>query len=161
MALGTLFVPNKVNVLIDLDPGLPYIPLHKDLLKQVLVNLAKNAVEAMSGSGGQLSFSTRHSTADGQQQIEIEVTDTGPGLPPAVASAPLRARRQRKGWRPRGARARDQPWPRRAHERAPQLQQHAAGNALFDSPAGAKARAAATRNQTLRVDVTRRKEDTC
>ena len=85
MALGTLFVPNKVNVQIDLNPDVPPLPLQKDLLKQVLFNLAKNAVEAMK-DGGHLQFTTRLVDADGQRQVEIEVADTGPGLPEAVAA---------------------------------------------------------------------------
>ena len=85
MALGTLFTPNKVNVQIDLNPDVPPLPLHKDHLKQVLFNLAKNAVEAMH-AGGHLKFTTRLVMVDGQRQVEIEVADTGPGLPPAVAS---------------------------------------------------------------------------
>ncbi len=85
MALGTLFLPNKVNVQIDLNPDVPPMPLQKDLLKQVLFNLAKNAVEAMQ-AGGRLTFTSRLVDADGQRQIEIEVADTGPGLPAAVAS---------------------------------------------------------------------------
>ena len=85
MALGTLITPNKVNVQIDLNPDVPPLPLQKDLLKQVLFNLAKNAVEAMN-AGGHLKFSTRLVDVDGQRQIEIEVADTGPGLPAAVVS---------------------------------------------------------------------------
>ncbi|MHB1214079.1 MAG: ATP-binding protein [Thiobacillus sp.] len=85
MALGTLFAPNKINVQIDLNPDVPPLPLHKDLLKQVLFNLAKNAVEAMH-TGGHLKFTTRLIEVDGQRLVEIEVADTGPGLPAAVAS---------------------------------------------------------------------------
>lgn len=85
MALGTLFGPNKVNVQIDLNPDVPPMPLQKDLLKQVLFNLAKNAVEAMQ-NGGHLKFSTRLVMVDGQQHVEIDVADTGPGLPAAIAS---------------------------------------------------------------------------
>ncbi|HWR75881.1 MAG TPA: ATP-binding protein [Thiobacillus sp.] len=85
MALGTLFTPNKVNVQIDLNPEVPPLPLQKDLLKQVLFNLAKNAVEAMH-AGGHLKFTTRLVDVEGQRQVEIEVADTGPGLPAAVAS---------------------------------------------------------------------------
>jgi signal transduction histidine kinase len=85
MALGTLLAPNKISVQIDLNPDVPPLPLHKDLLKQVLFNLAKNAVEAMP-VGGHLKFSTRLIDADGQRHIEIEVADTGPGLPAAVVS---------------------------------------------------------------------------
>ncbi|MDP2265775.1 MAG: ATP-binding protein, partial [Thiobacillus sp.] len=69
----------------DLNPEVPPLPLQKDLLKQVLFNLAKNAVEAMHG-GGHLKFSTRMIQANGQRQIEIEVADTGPGLPAKVVS---------------------------------------------------------------------------
>lgn len=85
MALGTLFAPNKVNVQIDLNPDVPPLPLEKDLLKQVLFNLAKNAVEAMH-AGGHLKFTTRIVDVNGERQVEIEVADTGPGLPAAVAS---------------------------------------------------------------------------
>lgn len=85
MALGTLLAPNKISVQIDLNPDVPPLPLHKDLLKQVLFNLAKNAVEAMS-AGGHLKFATRLAGADGQRRVEIEVADTGPGLSPTVAA---------------------------------------------------------------------------
>ncbi|MDP2252827.1 MAG: ATP-binding protein, partial [Thiobacillus sp.] len=85
MALGTLLMPNKVNVQIDLNPDVPPLPLQKDLLKQVLFNLAKNAVEAMH-AGGHLKFTTRLVDAEGQRQVEIEVADTGPGLPATVAA---------------------------------------------------------------------------
>ncbi|MFO7543315.1 MAG: HAMP domain-containing sensor histidine kinase [Thiobacillus sp.] len=85
MALGTLFTPNKINVQIDLDPDVPPLPLQKDPLKQVLFNLAKNAVEAMH-AGGHLKFTTRLVNVEGQRQVEIDVADTGPGLPESVAS---------------------------------------------------------------------------
>ena len=85
LSLGTLFTPNKVNVQIDLNPDVPPLPLQKDLLKQVLFNLAKNAVEAMS-TGGHLKFATRMAEHNGQRQVEIEVADTGPGLPARVVS---------------------------------------------------------------------------
>ena len=85
MSLGTLFTPNNVSVQIDLNPEMPPLPLQKDSLKQVLFNLAKNAVEAMT-AGGHLRFSTRLIDANGQREIEIEIADTGPGLPAAVAA---------------------------------------------------------------------------
>jgi signal transduction histidine kinase len=85
MTLGTLLMPNKVNVQIDLNPDVPPLALQKDLLKQVLFNLAKNAVEAMH-TGGHLKFITRLVDRDGQRQVEIEIADTGPGLPATVAS---------------------------------------------------------------------------
>jgi signal transduction histidine kinase len=83
MTLGTLLIPNKVSVQIDLNPEVLPMPLNKDQLKQVLFNLAKNAVEAMQ-AGGHLKFTTRLVERGGSSQVEIEVADTGPGLPEHV-----------------------------------------------------------------------------
>lgn len=85
MALGTLLAPNKITVQIDLNPDVPPLPLNKDLLKQVLFNLAKNAVEAMP-AGGHLNFTTRLEESGGQREVEIEIADTGPGLPPEIVT---------------------------------------------------------------------------
>ena len=83
------------------------MPLQKDLLKQVLFNLAKNAVEAMP-SGGHLKFTTRLIDANGQREIEIEVADTGPGLPAAVGHH-VRTGSQRERRRPCRSRPDHQP----------------------------------------------------
>jgi hypothetical protein len=83
MSLDTLFLPNKVNVQIDLDPGMGSIVTQRDQLKQVLLNLAKNAVEAMP-RGGKLSFETARVEHGGRNCAVIAVHDTGPGLPEHV-----------------------------------------------------------------------------
>jgi signal transduction histidine kinase len=83
MSLDTLFLPNKVNVQIDLDPGMGSILTQRDQLKQVLLNLAKNAVEAMP-RGGKLSFATTRSEHKGKGCAVISVHDTGTGLPEHV-----------------------------------------------------------------------------
>lgn len=83
MSLDTLFLPNKVNVQIDLDPGMGSIVTQRDQLKQVLLNLAKNAVEAMP-RGGKLTFATTRSEHGGRNCAVIAIQDTGPGLPQQV-----------------------------------------------------------------------------
>ncbi len=83
MALGTLFAPNRINVQIDLDPSIPPLHLNRDKLKQILLNLTKNAVEAMP-QGGRLIFSTRLEVGDNDSRVAIHVQDSGPGLPEAV-----------------------------------------------------------------------------
>lgn len=83
LSLGTLFTPNKVSVQIDLDPDTGPVITQRDQLKQVLLNLAKNAVEAMP-QGGKLMFSTRRISRDGRPWVEIAVRDTGRGLPDEV-----------------------------------------------------------------------------
>lgn len=83
LSLGTLFVPNKVSVQIDLNPDTGTVITNRDQLKQVLLNLAKNAVEAMP-QGGKLVFSTRRIARKDGSVVEISVRDTGPGLPDEV-----------------------------------------------------------------------------
>ena len=83
MSLDTLFLPNKVNVEIALDPGMGSIVTQRDQLKQVLLNLAKNAVEAMP-RGGKLSFESARVEHGGRNCAVIAVRDTGPGLPEHV-----------------------------------------------------------------------------
>lgn len=83
MSLDTLFLPNKINVQIDLDPGMGSILTQRDPLKQVLLNLAKNAVEAMP-RGGKLTFATARTEYQGRSCVVVVVHDTGPGLPEVV-----------------------------------------------------------------------------
>ena len=83
MSLDTLFLPNKINVQIDLDPGMGSILTQRDPLKQVLLNLAKNAVEAMP-RGVKLTFATARTEYQWRSCVVVVVHDTGPGLPEVV-----------------------------------------------------------------------------
>lgn len=96
MTIGTLLAPNKISVQIDLNPEVLPMPLQKDHLKQVLFNLAKNAVEAM-GQGGHLTFVTRLIELYGTTQVEIEIADTGPGLPESLGANIFQGVRSQKG----------------------------------------------------------------
>lgn len=96
MTIGTLLAPNKISVQIDLNPEVQPMPLQKDHLKQVLFNLAKNAVEAM-GQGGHLTFVTRLIQLHGTTQVEIEIADTGPGLPESLGTNIFQGAKSQKG----------------------------------------------------------------
>jgi PAS domain S-box-containing protein len=90
-------VRERVQVVRDLAPDLPAIPLDVTKIEQVLVNLCINAIDAM-GSGGTLTVRTRMRqlrSGDegiglrqsdplrvGQTAVLIEIQDSGPGLPP-------------------------------------------------------------------------------
>jgi len=63
------------------DTGLPFIPGLADQLKQVMLNLFMNAVDAMAG-GGHLTVTTRW-LAD-NREILITVIDTGVGIDKAL-----------------------------------------------------------------------------
>jgi PAS domain S-box-containing protein len=60
----------------DLAPHLPHAPLDPAQIKQVLVNLIKNAMQAMS-SGGLLTIRT--GTAG--EEVWVSISDTGGGIP--------------------------------------------------------------------------------
>jgi two-component system, LuxR family, sensor kinase FixL len=65
-----------------LEPNLPAVVIDRVEVQQVLINLMRNAVEAMSQSPRrELTLSAE--MAD--RMVRIGVGDTGPGLPPLVA----------------------------------------------------------------------------
>ncbi|HVK43352.1 MAG TPA: ATP-binding protein [Micropruina sp.] len=70
-----------VSVLRDYASDLPELEGYPGELNQVWTNLIDNALDAMDGAGT-LRVSTR---ADGGQVL-VEICDTGPGMPPAVAA---------------------------------------------------------------------------
>jgi PAS domain S-box-containing protein len=67
---------------VVLAEGLPPIEVVPIEIEQVILNLARNAIEAMAGTAGQdkeLMVVTRRG---GANSVEVAVSDTGPGLPP-------------------------------------------------------------------------------
>ncbi|THJ21666.1 MAG: GAF domain-containing protein [Nitrospira sp. CG24D] len=64
------------------DPLAP-IMVDRQQMKQVLMNLILNAMDAMKVHGGRLTVVTRHLTRlDATQWIQIEISDTGCGITP-------------------------------------------------------------------------------
>jgi two-component system, NtrC family, sensor histidine kinase HydH len=67
-----------------LDPDLPKVRIDVEQLRQVLINLVQNALQAMEG-GGQLTVETgsrehRRLHVQVRREVEIRVRDTGPGI---------------------------------------------------------------------------------
>ena len=78
----------REDLAISFVPGseIPPIISSKDAIKQILINLLKNASEAMP-DGGRVSVRTRKRvdpTTAANSGVEIIVADTGPGLPELV-----------------------------------------------------------------------------
>lgn len=72
------------GILIEksLARDLPQIMVDRQQLKQVLLNLLLNALEAMGDLGGRLLVRTRRLAKPGDGWMQIEVRDTGPGIAP-------------------------------------------------------------------------------
>jgi len=85
----------SVRIQITLEPGLPAIRCDRTMVEQVLLNLARNAMQAMDrqhqGERRLVLQVRRALTGEGpselQPWVEFSVADTGPGIPdPVVAN---------------------------------------------------------------------------
>jgi two-component system sensor kinase FixL len=76
------FAENHIKVKRVEEGGLPELNIDPKQLRQVLLNLFKNALEAMP-RGGEITVTTRVRRDD----AEIVVADTGEGMPPEVAAS--------------------------------------------------------------------------
>jgi signal transduction histidine kinase len=66
-----------IQLALDLDPDLPLIMFDVLHMRQVILNLAKNGLEAM-GEGGTLTISTKKQP----EGVVAVFADTGEGIPP-------------------------------------------------------------------------------
>jgi signal transduction histidine kinase len=76
---------DKLGIAIDkqLADDLPTMLVDRQQIKQVLMNLAMNAIDSMSKTGGRLTVATRRvGRLDKSRWVQIEVADTGCGIAP-------------------------------------------------------------------------------
>jgi two-component system, LuxR family, sensor kinase FixL len=74
----------SVRVIFQLDPSVDLVLVDKVQVQQVLLNLLRNAIEAMEGSERrELIVSTKPTT---DNMIAVSVADTGPGIDPKIAA---------------------------------------------------------------------------
>jgi two-component system NtrC family sensor kinase len=74
--LGNELAISSVTVVREYDVAVPALVTDRNQLVQVLVNLVKNAVDAMP-TGGTLTVTTRHQ----DDRVALSVRDTGCGIP--------------------------------------------------------------------------------
>jgi PAS domain S-box-containing protein len=82
---------HKIKVQQILADDLPMLPMSPDHLKQVMLNLTLNAIDALEEDGGTIQVSAALDQADfpdsqGQAVIRIEFSDSGAGMSPEVLS---------------------------------------------------------------------------
>ena len=78
----------EVELHVTMDPDLPKVRIDIERLRQVLINLVQNAVQAMT-SGGDLYVETRIQDrfrigGGARRWVQISVRDTGPGIAPGL-----------------------------------------------------------------------------
>jgi signal transduction histidine kinase len=77
---ATGFIPAGVQVAVSMDASSTEVQADPDTLKQILVNLVKNAVEALGGSG-RIEISNRgHVNRERRLYLELLISDNGPGM---------------------------------------------------------------------------------
>jgi signal transduction histidine kinase len=80
-ALATVLAQgaSAVEIVRELDPALPPVPVDPRLVRQAVVNVVANAIQAMP-DGGRLTVRSRVE----RDEAVVEIEDTGPGIPDAV-----------------------------------------------------------------------------
>ncbi|HEY7185960.1 MAG TPA: ATP-binding protein [Vicinamibacterales bacterium] len=70
----------NIRLVVDVEASIPPVKAHAAQLEMALLNLVTNALDAMP-NGGVLTISA----SNGSDSVRIEVADTGPGIPGAIA----------------------------------------------------------------------------
>jgi nitrogen-specific signal transduction histidine kinase len=80
----SLFTSCGVSIIKTLDPTLPPVSGDRDSVKQILLNIWKNAAEVMQ-AGGHIGITTAPTVVKNSRNfVEIVLSDSGPGLPKDV-----------------------------------------------------------------------------
>ena len=71
---------NRIDVTFCLDDQLPVVVTEKILIEQVVLNLVRNAIEAMAENNSMVRELNIQTALNSEQMIEVKITDTGHGL---------------------------------------------------------------------------------
>jgi signal transduction histidine kinase len=81
-------IPRTIELKVELEEVLPRVDGDSEQLKQVLINLVQNAMQATEETGGIITVRTvrpdrfsEFRTQQGSESVEVHVSDTGPGIP--------------------------------------------------------------------------------
>lgn len=88
--LVSLEKPSNIILNRDYDPSLPDLEYYPDQIEQVLLNIIRNALQALSDTGGSITLRTRTAfqvMLQGERYrlaARIDIEDNGPGIPLAI-----------------------------------------------------------------------------
>ena len=82
--LRNQLMADRVDVHLEIEPGLPELYVNANQIQQVFVNLIHNASQAIASTSrpGEIRIIARH----GPQGIVVDVSDNGPGMPEELAA---------------------------------------------------------------------------
>jgi len=69
-----------VELNLELEENLPWVSVDSNQMKQVILNLVHNALQAMP-AGGEMTISTRSAARAGRDWVNVSVRDSGVGIP--------------------------------------------------------------------------------
>jgi signal transduction histidine kinase len=75
--------PPGVTIELEIADELPRISLDRRLIQRTLINLVENSLNAINGSG-RVSVRARLDPSENGNGVELEISDTGMGIDPAV-----------------------------------------------------------------------------
>src|SRR5581483_3745915 len=76
-------LPPGIELVVEPSDALPRVQMDPEHLRQVLLNLVRNATEAMNGRGT-VTIATHARVQGRQRRVELSVRDTGPGIDATV-----------------------------------------------------------------------------
>ena len=77
-------IQQVVEIEATIDPGLPVVLADPVQIEQVLLNLLRNAMDAMEAANTERRSIIVEARRSGKHAIEISVADSGPGVAPAM-----------------------------------------------------------------------------
>lgn len=78
---NSLFLIKNIHYKLKLDKKLVKLNLNRNVFKQILTNLIRNASEALSQAGNITISTNAHINVNGRDYVEFCIEDDGPGIP--------------------------------------------------------------------------------
>lgn len=78
--IAPLLASRGIKLCEEVEQGLPFINANADRLQQAFINLINNALDAMPLGGELTVIARKRVTAEGREQVIVDIKDTGVGI---------------------------------------------------------------------------------